>query len=310
MTNLKGEELQKLFNDLKENNKSSFEILYNKYRKLVYGISYSILKNNEEAEDSTQAVFTKLFQLDANKLPTSNALSWLYTVTKNNALLILRKKSNNINLNDAYEIEDTNNEINDLIDIESYNKLISRLNNKEKEIISLKILGNFSFKEIAELLEEPISTIKWRYYKSIHSLKLLLSSLGMFLVTFGIGIKLIFSNNKKSSTINDEQSLQMNNNENTNSSNQELEDTKDANNRGDSTSKFDNIEQADNNSYVETEKDITQENETTQYVENETNIHNNYVGIGLLSFSGVFLIITIVFLINSIKYKIRSIKKT
>lgn len=308
MANLKGEELQKLFNDLKENKKSSFEILYNKYRKLVYGISYSILKNNEEAEDSTQAVFTKLFQLDANKLPTSNALSWLYTVAKNNALLILRKKSNNINLNDAYEIEDTNNEINDLMDIESYNKLISRLNIKEKEIISLKILGNFSFKEIAELLEEPISTIKWRYYKSIHSLKLLLSSLGMFLATFGIGIKLIF--NKKSSTLNDEQSLQMTNNENMNSSNQEVEDIKDANNREDSTSKFDNTEQDDTNSYFETEKDITLGNETTQYTESKTNIHSNYVGIGLLSFAGVFFIITIMFLINNIKYKIRSTKKS
>lgn len=92
---------------------------------------------------------------------------------------------------------DDNNEINKIIDQDNYNRLISKLNNKEKEIISLKIISNLSFEEIGKLLKEPTGTIKWRYYKAVNTLKILLSNLGMFIITFVIGIKTLF--NKKAS---------------------------------------------------------------------------------------------------------------
>jgi len=54
-----------------------------------------------------------------------------------------------MNYDSMYEIEDANNYINKIIDRDSYNRLISKLDNKEKQIISLKILANLSFDEIS-----------------------------------------------------------------------------------------------------------------------------------------------------------------
>ena len=155
------------------------EKLYNQYNKLVYGIAFSILKNNQDSEDIVQNVFTKLYTMDKSKLPNNNEATWIYSVTKNETLNFLQKKHSDISLENVYEIEDTDNEI---IDKDTYNRLISKLDDKEKEIISLKILANFSFDEIGTLLNKPTGTIKWKYYKSIHTLKILIGNISLALI--------------------------------------------------------------------------------------------------------------------------------
>ena len=71
-------------------------------------------------------------------MPNRNESSWLYSITKNETINYLNHNKNNIDLDSIYNIEDDNNEINKIIDQDSYNRLIDKLNDKEKEIISLK----------------------------------------------------------------------------------------------------------------------------------------------------------------------------
>ena len=181
-------ELKELFNEFKNNNQSAYEMIYNKYNKIVYGIAFSILKNKQDAEDITQTVFAKIYAIEKDKLPISNEASWLYITTKNEALTFLKKKHIEFDIDNMYEIE-ADDEMNKLIDKDSYNRLISKLDDKEKDIISLKVLGNLSFKQISKMLNEPTGTIKWRYYKAKHTLKLLLSNLGLFIISFLIGVQ-------------------------------------------------------------------------------------------------------------------------
>ena len=195
MSKINEKELSELFIEFKNNNKIAFERLYSQYNRLVYRIAFGIIKNNTDAEDIVQTVFTKIYVMDKEQLPTKNQASWLYSLTKNETITFLRKKNNDIDLSSIYEIEDANNEINTIIDQIEFNRLISKLNDKEKEVVSLKILSNLSFEEIGKLLDLPTGTVKWRYYKSIHTLKILLSNLGMFIITFVVGLRMLF--NKK-----------------------------------------------------------------------------------------------------------------
>ncbi len=188
-------ELKELFAEIKCNNNIAFEKLYTNYSKLIYKIAYSIVKNRNDAEDIVQIVFEKLYSIDESNLPDNNEASWIYSVTKNEAINYLKKNKNSVDLSSVGEVEDKNDNINEIMNMDSYNRLISKLNDKEKEIVSLKLLSNLSFSEIGKLLKEPTSTIKWRYYKSIHTLKLLLGNLGMSIITFVIGVK-VLSNSK------------------------------------------------------------------------------------------------------------------
>lgn len=281
-------ELRELFIEIKYGNNIAFEKLYKNYKNLVYKIAYSILKNSYDSDDIVQIVFEKIYSIDKDKLPTRNESSWLYSVTKNETINYLNKKKNHIELEEIYEIEDNNNEINELINKDSYNRLIGKLNENEKEIISLKILSNLSFKEIAKLLNKPTGTIKWIYYKSINTLKLLLSNLAMFIISF-ISSCFAMKNRKKLSP-----------KLNVDESNQTKEEIKD-----EITEDKELLQ--DNKKSTITNDKSSQMQESV--IEEVPNISNNYLSISLIGVSTIFFILTIIFSIIFTKHQLKRRKK-
>ena len=289
-------ELEELFIEIKYGNKIAFEKLYNNYNKLIYSIAYSILKNKQDAEDVVQIVFEKLYLIDKDKLPNRNESSWLYSITKNETINYLKHNKNNIDLDSIYNIEDDNNEINKIIDQDSYNRLIDKLNDKEKEIISLKIVSNLSFEEIGKLLKEPTGTIKWKYYKAVNTLKILLSNFGMFIITFVIGIKTLF-NKKASDKVEQDKTIGNNTTEQT------RENTNDETKKGQENLKDE----------VKSDISESQDNETKDEINiiiqpTNTEIINNS-GVFILSISFIFFIVTIIFSIIFAKYQLKLRKK-
>lgn len=342
MRKMNSEEITDIFKEIKKDNKG-LEDLYRIYHKKVYGIAFSIVKNKEDAEDIMQVVFAKIQELDKTKLPSAKGMTWLYTLTKNETLNYLKKKKGEVSLDTIYEIENKNNEIDKKIDHIEFNRLISKLNEKEQEIISLKILSDFSFQEISELLNEPIGTVKWRYYKSLHSIKRMLGSLAMSIITFVIGTKTILTNVKthkeQQDTIQEEDNLNTTEQEETqnatrqdtnNTNNQELQEEEQNKEMQDivqedttNSTKQKNTNKAEENStrqnniienVIPSENEISsntiiQENEIKQEtIANEGMAENqiSYVGIGLIGISVIFFIMTIIFFI---KYQLKTKKK-
>lgn len=277
---IKAKELKELFNQIKSNDDTAFEEFYTKYNKLIYKIAFSILKNKSDAEDITQIVFEKIYSMDKENLPTKNETSWIYSVTKNETLNYFKSNRNNINLDDIYEIEDNNQEISKIIDQENYNRLISKLNDNEKEIISLKIISNFSFEEIGKILNMPTGTVKWRYYKAINTLKLLLSNLTIFIISFISSIYALKSTKKIISPIQEENVIE------------NIVIAADENQK----QQYEKSENTQQNSQEEINTTIIEETN-----ENEV----NYPAIGLMGISTVFLMLTIIFSIIFAKYQLK-----
>lgn len=167
---------EEIFELLKTNRKLGIEELYKNYSKLVFGVIYSILKNTDETEDVLQNVFIKIFKLDNEKLPTKSHFSWLYSVAKNETINYIKKHSKEKNFENLYEISDNDTEIEKVLDKEYFNNLINNLPTKQQEILSLKIVSNLSFKEIANILNMKIPAVQWHYYKSLNTIKLLLGN--------------------------------------------------------------------------------------------------------------------------------------
>ena len=304
-------ELEKIFLEINQNRSCGIKELYSKYKKIVYGVAFTISKNKTDAEDITQIIFAKICEMEKSKIPTNNYASWLYSTTKNETINFLKKKKDNISLEKIYEISDDNNEINKVIDNIEFNKLISKLDEKEKEIISLKILSNFSFEEIGKLLKEPVGTVKWRYYKSIYSLRAILGNLTMFVISFVIGIKVLFSNKQNKNVIkqdNNEPNIAVQDN----STNSTLSDESIFQNKSESynseTTQEEGIKQ---DIYTNNNANITQDvniiiQENTIYQEQLSNNYNEYIGYSFLGISIIFLIITLYFFI---KYQLKHLRK-
>ena len=282
------EELNRIFKEIKSGKQEAAQELYNKYKALVYGITFSIVKNKDDADDVTQNVFTKIIETDSDKLPVKNEATWLYTVSKNEALLFLKKKNINLEVEEAYEIPDTNDEITKIIDKETYNKLIEKLSKKEKEIISLKVIADLSFREISDLIGEKEGTTKWRYYKSVYRLKAIISNACMAIVSLVAGLVVTKYNKTK---------------------NIENNSTKD--NKIDSY--MNNNEQKSSNSQKEviqnTKNSIGYEQIITNVIKEEESkeIPSNYIGYGLFGLTIVFIFTAIIIFLK--KYKLKSKKK-
>jgi RNA polymerase sigma-70 factor (ECF subfamily) len=287
------EELHSIFKEIANKNELEFNKLYDKYKNLVYAIAFSILKNKEDSEDVTQKVFLKIWKMEKDKLPTEKEASWLYTITKNETLNFLKTKNQDLNIDDLYYINSEDKDLNDIIEQDKYNRIISRLNVQEQEIVSLKILSNLSFKEISQILNIPIGTVQWKYYKALHTLKMLLSNLSMFLITV-IAFVVSKINNKS-------KKIDMTN---TTISEDTITKNPEEGIFGAASANKDNVSN-DKQEVVEKENN-TIENIVVE--ENETATLNN-MDIGILSLSAIFFIITITFLIIFIKHQQKARKK-
>lgn len=184
MKKIDEKELHDLFTEFKNSNQSAYNKLYEKYYSLVYGIAFSIMKNKEDSEDISNEVFTKIYKIDKEKLPVSGESSWLFTVTRNECFSCIRKVKQNISIDEIYEVPSKSQEIEEIIDIDYYNKIISKLSEQEKTIVSLKILSNFTFSKISQIMNIPIGTVQWKYYKAINSLKISISGLAGATIAF------------------------------------------------------------------------------------------------------------------------------
>ena len=295
MKNIDEKELHKLFEELKVKNKDAYEQLYEKYGKLVYQIAFSILKNKENAEDIMQNVFIKIANLSEDKLPSKYEASWLYSVTKNEAISYIRKNKENLLIEDIPQ-KSSEDEIEKMLGDRDYKKMISSLEEKEQQIISLKVNIGLSFKEIANLLNMPIGTVQWKYYKSLHSLKLLIGNLSLFIITVVLSVKTIFLKNRKK--VNEE-IVQEDKSESIEdeliSEDKEKQDAMQQNNRNEES----NLENKEEQS---TQQVIIQE---------ENNIKLS--DIGLITLTSVFLCLTIcstiIFVNHQQKKKLKASKK-
>ena len=291
MKNINKKDIKILFNKLKEGDKEALKEIYNKCNKIVYGIAFSILKNRDNSEDIVQIVFMKIMNMSKDLLPIKNEMSWIYSLTKNETLNYIRKQKDLVNIEEAYFLLEEDKEIEKIIEKDSYNNLIKKLPEKDREIISLKILSNMSFREISNLLNIPIGTVQWRYYTALHSLKLMIGNISMFILTLSIFIlhrrfeKNKFETNKVADNIEAE------NIDNTN-----LEEN---------LEKYNDVKS--NEDFLDVAEDKTPLynnviDESTQIIQEDINDnYYNNLDIGLLSASGIFLFFSIIFAIIFLK---------
>lgn len=284
-------ELHELFQGIKQGSRTAFEVLYKRYNQLVYKIAFSILKNKENSEDVMQNVFTKIFELPEIKLPENKEASWLYTVTKNETITKLRKLKEDIDIDSIYNVSKDCKDIENIIDNDKYNRIIDKLDKKEQEIVSLKILGQLSFKEIARLMNMPIGTVQWHYYKALDNIKILIGNMTMFIITTVLYLKNKLIKVEMSQDIEENNVIQEDSEEEEKTSQDSAE----------------NSEQLEN----EKNENVEGNTQTSETIEIETintslnNIENKI----LLGSSTLFLILTIIFSIICIKYQQNKKKK-
>ncbi len=178
---------------------SAFSALVRKYQRSVHALAWRKIGDFHIAEDITQEAFLRVYrQLSTLKEPQSFA-SWLYVITANQCKAWLRKKRTWMQ-----SLEDTSRaqleratysghiiEENERMTEEAQRavvkKLLEKLQESDRTVITLYYLGGMTYEEISNFLGVSVGAIKSRLHRARQRLKkeepMIREALGNFQIT-------------------------------------------------------------------------------------------------------------------------------
>ena len=155
------------------NDKEGLREIYEEYCPLIYSVAEEILVNREDAEDVTSEFFIRLWEIAPVYRSGRGHRAWIITIAHNMAVDYLRKRKREMPTEDECEKlqpsqPSCETRVCDQLSIEQAMKTLKR---EERQIINLKIMGELTFREIAEILKKPQGTVAWCYQKAMQKLR-------------------------------------------------------------------------------------------------------------------------------------------
>ena len=179
---MKNDDVQ-LIQRVLEGDDAAFSALVRKYQKSVHALVWRKIGDFHIAEDITQDTFLKAYQRLSTLKEPQRFSGWLYVIAANHCSTWLRKKrlwtqsleeTNSAQLEKATysghviaENERTAAEAQH----EVVKKLLAKLQESDRTIITLHYLGEMTYEEISEFLGVSVSAIKNRLYRARRRLR-------------------------------------------------------------------------------------------------------------------------------------------
>ncbi len=169
------EEIQLFIEDARIGKESAFKKLLNTYWSDIYRFQFAKTHDEDEAEDITIKTFAKAFDKIDLYNDSYNFKTWLISISKNIFLDSVRGiKKETISLNqenyEAYDIKDDAPSPEDKLIIEqNLTELLGhmkKLKPQQQEILNLRYFQEHSYKEISEILNESMSSVKVKLLRS------------------------------------------------------------------------------------------------------------------------------------------------
>ncbi len=138
----------------------------------MFRFAYMRVGNRADAEDIVQDVFLKLFRSGENLAHVRNLQHYLFRSITNSCRDFLRKKRYNmipIESSAAMEIPEDDRQMHE--EYRRISKPLEKLPEEQAEIVRLKCSDGLKFREIAKLLDIPLSTAKSRYRYAIEHIR-------------------------------------------------------------------------------------------------------------------------------------------
>lgn len=151
----------------------AFEILYDQYHRLVYGVALRILADAAGAEDVTQSVFLKIWATP-ELFREGNFGAWIARVARNRALDLARSRAMHAEreLSESLPEEDAlEDSALARIDGERARRALALLPAEQRELLELGFFGGATQAQIARQTGLPLGTVKTRMRAGLRRLR-------------------------------------------------------------------------------------------------------------------------------------------
>jgi RNA polymerase sigma-70 factor, ECF subfamily len=167
---------QELMRSFQNGDDSAFESLYHKFKKPLYFFLLTMTQGRSElSEELTHEAFLKLYAKKDLFNFSVKFTTWFWTLARNTAIDELRKKNPidwiiAINRNDEHPDDSLNSLVSDFPPLEGLldqmlqkKKLregISQLKPRHREVLTLRIVGELEYAEIAAIMGIKVNAVK------------------------------------------------------------------------------------------------------------------------------------------------------
>ncbi|KKR44857.1 MAG: RNA polymerase, sigma-24 subunit, ECF subfamily [Parcubacteria group bacterium GW2011_GWA1_40_21] len=163
---------------------ATIAILIDRHIKPVFNFAKRLVGKSEDAEDIAQETFIKMWRNLKKYRGGENFKTWLFTITRNTAIDLLRKRKN-FAFSDFERDGEKNPFVETLTDPEPLpdeifakaeektflDGVLKKLSLPQREILLLHYGEHLTFDEIGKILGEPLNTVKSRHRRALLELR-------------------------------------------------------------------------------------------------------------------------------------------
>lgn len=158
---------------LAEGDSTAFRTVYDDTNKAVFYTALSILGERSLAEDAVQSAYLNVIKNAASYKAGTNARAWIVRIVRNTAINILNRRKREICVD-----ERENEALFGTYETDEYGDITAlakaHLAAEEFNVLMLVAVCGYKRREIALMLDMPVSTVSWKYGEAIGKMRKLL----------------------------------------------------------------------------------------------------------------------------------------
>lgn len=162
------DQIHQIIKQLRKRDYQSFDTFYNLTKNQVFYAIVSIIKNKDLAEDIMQDTYVKFLEKIDQYQDGKNPYAYLSTIGRNLAINVYNQRKKVIYSEEMFEtIAADEPEYPD----DDIFKILDLLDQTEREVVTLHVINDLKFREIAKTIGKPLGTVLWIYNKAIKKLR-------------------------------------------------------------------------------------------------------------------------------------------
>ncbi len=148
----------------------AYETLLQRHEQVLYAVCLRLIGNQQDAEDVAQDVMLKVFTAIQKFEGRAAFKTWLLRIARNACADRVKKKVVSERHADSFRYE-TPDHSEQVYEEDHMLTLLGKMEQNDREILTLRYVADFSLNEIAEITDLSLSAAKMRLYRATDKLR-------------------------------------------------------------------------------------------------------------------------------------------
>ncbi len=165
-----------LISRVRVGDQDAFALLVDRYKRQVYNLAYRLLGNPNDAEDAAQETFVRAYTRLATYEPDGRFGAWLSAICSHwciDTMRARRRRVQTVALGKVPESDRFISQVDGPEDValmadsrDEVQRWLESLPPQYRTVLTLRYFQDLSYAEIADVLDEPVSTVRMRLFRA------------------------------------------------------------------------------------------------------------------------------------------------